>query len=167
MDCTVLASVISSYAPYMVRAHVTITINLILFLSCFLFLFSKAEKYFDKMYSLPSTPEQVNHNALLLVEACREMNINYDIQVSACTGVHVLYILKYMYMYVMWVWLPLVCNNVRIIFVCLYAYKIIIILSFFLFLRSLLICLPLTQLVCCSSLPISSTLSPLTLLIQL
>ena len=26
MDCTVLASVISSYAPYMVRAHVTITI---------------------------------------------------------------------------------------------------------------------------------------------
>ena len=44
-------------------------------------IFVKVDRYFSKMYSEPLTPEQVNHNALLLVAACREMSLNYDIQV--------------------------------------------------------------------------------------
>ena len=37
------------------------------------------------MFNEPLTPEQVHHNSLLLVSACREMRLNYDIQVQYST----------------------------------------------------------------------------------
>ncbi len=47
------------------------------------------------MYSEPVTPEQVNHNTILLVKACQELGLNYDMQVRIYEysqyTVHVLY----------------------------------------------------------------------------
>jgi len=73
MDCTVLACTMAAYCPYLVSSH------------------------FVRLFAEPSSPEQCSHNAVVLVEALRDVGLDYDCQPSDLCSPNPVFMLLFCY----------------------------------------------------------------------